>query len=159
MFRRVYILSCILWCTVAAGAQTSMRDLTRAQIDSIVNPTLHVAASKTLLADKVSYDLGKLSEEDKPVSRTFRLRNVSKTSQRICRVRTSCGCTVADFDSVPFAPGAEVMVTLTYNPTCNISAKHPIVGSFTAETRVMRKLPPISLATIWRSAPVLVTSS
>lgn len=93
-----------------------MRHLTREQIDSIVNPTLHAEASKTLLSDKLSYNLGRMSEDDKPVNRVFRLRNVSEAPQRISRVRTSCGCTVADFDSAFVAPGAEVMVTLTYNP-------------------------------------------
>lgn len=114
--RRVYILSCILWWVVAAGAQTPVSNLTRAQIDSIVNPTLHAEATKVLCADNVSIDLGKMLETDNPVNRTFRLRNVSNTPQRISRVRTSCGCTVATFDSTLIVPGGETVVTLTYNP-------------------------------------------
>ena len=116
MLRRVYILSCMLWCVVTAGAQVPMSNLTRAQIDSIMNPTLHAEAAKTLLADVPSYDLGKLSETDSPVSRTFRLRNVSGEPLRIKRVRTTCGCTAASYDSTLIAPGGELMITLTYNP-------------------------------------------
>lgn len=116
VLRRVYILSSMLWCAVAVSAQTLVSNLTRAQIDSIVNPTLHAEATKVLRVDSVAIDLGKMSETDSPVSRTFCLRNVSNTSQRISHVRTSCGCTVATFDSSLVAPGDEMAVTLTYNP-------------------------------------------
>ena len=116
MPRRVYILFCMLWCAIAAGAQVPVGNLTRAQIDSIVNPTLHAEATKVLRADNTALDLGKMSETDSPVSRTFRLRNVSNAPQRISRVRTTCGCTAAAFDSTFIAPGEEAMVTLTYNP-------------------------------------------
>lgn len=116
MLRRVYILSCMLWCAVAVGAQTPMRNLTRAQIDSIMNPTLHAEASKLLLASKLSYDLGKMAETEAPVSRTFSLSNVGDKPLRISRVRTMCGCTAAAFDSTFIAPGKKVEITLTYNP-------------------------------------------
>ena len=116
MPRRVYILFCMLWCAIAAGAQVPVGNLTRAQIDSIVNPTLHAEATKLLRADNTALDLGKMSETDSPVSRTFRLRNVSNAPQRISRVRTTCGCTAAAFDSTFIAPGEEALVTLTYNP-------------------------------------------
>ena len=115
---RVYLLFATLLLTFSIDAQTSVQlsNLTRAQIDSIMNPTLHVDAAKVLCVDNSSYDLGKMSESDNPVSRTFRLRNVSNTPQRIVRVRTSCGCTAAAFDSTLIAPGEDVTITLTYNP-------------------------------------------
>ena len=116
MVRRAYILSCMLWCAVAAGAQVPMANLTRAQIDSIMNPTLHVEASKTLFVETPSYDLGVLSETDSPMGRTFHLRNVSDRPLRIGHVRTTCGCTAASYDSTLVAPGKEVVITLTYNP-------------------------------------------
>lgn len=116
MSHRVYILFCMLWCVVAVGAQVPKGNLTRAQIDSIMNPVLHAEAAKILLAVNSSYDLGKLSESDDPVARTFLLRNVSGKPLRICRVRTTCGCTVAAYDSTLIAPDGEVMITLTYNP-------------------------------------------
>ena len=116
MNRRVYILACVLWASAVAGAQVPVRNLTRAQIDSIVHPTLHAEGSKILRADNLSHDLGKMKETDAAVSRTFRLRNMSNMVQRISRVRTTCGCTVAAFDTMAIAPNGEVAVTLTYNP-------------------------------------------
>lgn len=106
----------MLWGAIAVAAQTPERNLTRAQIDSIMNPTLHAEAVKMVLADKLSYDLGQLAETDNPVSHTFSLRNVSDKAMRISRVRTTCGCTVAAFDSALVGPGKEVAITLTYNP-------------------------------------------
>lgn len=116
MFRRVYILFAVFLLAIAVSAQIPMRGLTREQIDSILNPALHADASRTLFSDIVSFDLGKLNETDNPVSRTFRLRNVSKSLLRIARVRTTCGCTVADHDTMSIAAGDEVAITLTYNP-------------------------------------------
>lgn len=106
----------MLCMAVAAGAQTPAHNLTRAQIDSIMNPTLHAEAAKMLRADRVSDDLGKLAETDSPVNRTFALRNVSGKPLRVSRVRTTCGCTAVAFDSTAIAPGEEVGITLTYNP-------------------------------------------
>lgn len=102
--------------TVAQVAVRDMRGLTREQIDSMMNPTLHPESSKMLVADRLSYDLGQLSESDNPVSRTFRLRNVSDSPLRISRVRTTCGCTVAAFDTVLIMPDEETVLKLTYNP-------------------------------------------
>ena len=116
MNRRVYILLTALLLGITAGAQTSLRNLTREQIDSIMNPTLYAEANKILVVDKVSCDLGKLSETDAPVSSTFRLRNVSKEPLRICRVRTTCGCTAATYDTTAIAVGEEMQITLAYNP-------------------------------------------
>lgn len=116
MNRRVYILLTTLLLVITAGAQTPLRNLTREQIDSIMNPTLHAEASRILVTDQVSYDLGKLNETDGSVSRTFCLRNVSGKPLSISRVRTTCGCTVAAYDTAAIAVGEEVQITLSYNP-------------------------------------------
>ena len=96
MSYRIHILVCMVWVAVTAAAQATVSSLTRAQIDSIVSPSLYGEADKILHADHSSYDLGELSEQDSPISRTFRLRNVSQSVLRIARVRNTCGCTVAD---------------------------------------------------------------
>ena len=116
MSYRIHILVCMVWVAVTAAAQATVSNLTRAQIDSIVSPSLYGEADKILHADHSSYDLGELSEQDSPISRTFRLRNVSQSVLRIARVRTTCGCTVAAYDSVSVAAGGEMEVTLTFNP-------------------------------------------
>ena len=102
--------------TVAQVAVRDMRGLTREQIDSIVRPKVSPQGAEQLVAEHDTYDLGNLSEDDEPVSHTFTLRNVSGKSVSIQRVRTTCGCTSAAFDSTAIAPGATTKVTLTYDP-------------------------------------------
>ena len=102
--------------TAAQVAVRDMRGLTREQIDSIVRPKVNPQGAEQLRCDHDTHDLGTLSEDDKPVSHTFTLRNVSGKSVRIQRVRTTCGCTEAAFDTTAIAPGATTKVTLTYDP-------------------------------------------
>ena len=65
--------------TVAQVAVRDMRGLTREQIDSIVRPKVNPQGAEQLRCDHDTHDLGTLSEDDKPVSHTFTLRNVSDT--------------------------------------------------------------------------------
>ena len=119
MAPRYNILTLALLLALSIDAQVAVRDmrgLTREQIDSIVRPTVSPQGAERLLCEQDSHDLGTLSEDDKPVSHTFTLRNVSTESIRIQRVRTTCGCTAATFDSTTIAPGSTTKVKLTYNP-------------------------------------------
>lgn len=119
MVRRVYITILGLMATLSIGAQTpvqDMRGLTRAQIDSIVHPSVHPEGTRWIQFDQTTSELGTMSENDEPVQRTFTFRNVSGRTLKIARVRTTCGCTVAKYDTVSIAPGATGKVTLTYNP-------------------------------------------
>lgn len=102
--------------TVAQVTVRDMRGLTRQQIDSIVRPAVNPQGDEVLFCEQDSYELGTISEDDKPVSHTFILRNVSGKSVRIQRVRTTCGCTSATFDTTAIVPNAITKVTLTYDP-------------------------------------------
>lgn len=106
----------IALCTHAQVMVQDMRGLTREQIDSIVHPTVNPKGKEFLLCEQDSYELGTLSEDDAPVKRTFGLLNVSDKPIRIHRVRTTCGCTSATFDSTSIAPGRTTKIVLTYNP-------------------------------------------
>lgn len=119
MARRVYITILGLMAALSIGAQTpvqNMRGLTRAQIDSIVHPSVHPEGTQWILFEQTASELGTMSEDDAPVQRTFAFRNVSGRALKIARVRTTCGCTVAKYDTASVAPGATAKVTLTYNP-------------------------------------------
>ncbi|MBR5235063.1 MAG: DUF1573 domain-containing protein [Bacteroidaceae bacterium] len=108
-----------LLLTLGVDAQVAVRDmrgLTREQIDSIVHPTVSAQGANVLRCEPTNFDLGTMNEEDAAVSRTFTLYNVSDKAVRIERVRTTCGCTSATFDSTAIAPGKKTQITLTYNP-------------------------------------------
>ena len=116
---RIYIVAMALLLTLGIDAQVAvqdMRGLTREQIDSIVHPTVNAHGANVLRCEPTSFDLGTMSEENAAVSRTFTLYNVSNKAVRIERVRTTCGCTSATFDSTAIAPGKKTQITLTYNP-------------------------------------------
>lgn len=119
VYKTAYIFALLLLSTLCLSAQVpmqQMRGLTRAQIDSMVHPTVSSQAAEVVKFDCTSYELGTLQEDDAPVSRTFTLHNVSKSPISIARVRTTCGCTVAEYDTLRIAPDATGQITLTYNP-------------------------------------------
>jgi hypothetical protein len=61
-------------------------------------------------------DLGTIGEGDQP--RTFSVvwRNDSGRSAAITRIRSGCGCLVADYDKRAIDNGAKGRITLTFNP-------------------------------------------
>ena len=116
---RLSLTTLALLLSLSTAAQVAVRDmrgLTREQIDSIVRPKVSPQGATQLVTEHDTHDLGNLSEDDAPVSHTFTLRNASGKSLRIQRVRTTCGCTEAAFDTTAIAPGATTKVTLTYDP-------------------------------------------
>lgn len=67
-------------------------------------------------------DLGTIGEGDQP--RTFSVvwRNDSGRSAAITRIRSGCGCLVADYDKRSIENGARGGITLTFNPKGRIGA-------------------------------------
>ena len=59
-------------------------------------------------------DFGKI-EQGKPVSAGFEFTNPSMVPLIISSVRTSCGCTVADYPKEPIQPGKSGKINVTYN--------------------------------------------
>jgi hypothetical protein len=59
-------------------------------------------------------DFGKI-EQGKPVSAEFEFTNPSMVPLIITSVKTSCGCTVADYPKEPIQPGKSGKVSVTYN--------------------------------------------
>ncbi|MCK5339104.1 MAG: DUF1573 domain-containing protein [Bacteroidales bacterium] len=51
----------------------------------------------------------------KPVTASFEFTNESKEPVTITKVRSSCGCTVADYSKEPVLPGKTGKVSATYN--------------------------------------------
>ncbi|MBQ6964499.1 MAG: DUF1573 domain-containing protein [Bacteroidaceae bacterium] len=65
--------------------------------------------------EQTTIDLGTFSL-DEPVRKcTFKFTNVGKGKLVINAVRTSCGCTVADYPKDFISPGASGEITVTYD--------------------------------------------
>ncbi len=70
----------------------------------------------TIQWDKTVHDFGTFKEEAGLQTATFLLKNTGTVPLVITNVKSSCGCTVADYTKEPIAPNAEGFVKATYNP-------------------------------------------
>ena len=65
------------------------------------------------LAGRTSVDLGRIDAPAEPIRQTFALTNATGGPITVADVKTSCGCTGAEFPREPIPPGGAVPVTLT----------------------------------------------
>lgn len=84
-------------------------------------------------------DYGLINETDGLQEATIYLVNTGDTTDRITRVRTSCGCTLAAYDEKEIAPGDTTWVEVTYNPKGRMGKFEKLVkitDSFRHEIRI-----------------------
>lgn len=84
--------------------------------DSLINPPLMQQAESILRFDKSTLDIGTLTEDDAPQACRFTGRNISKEAVTVTKVRTTCGCTVAELPAGEILPGETATIVLTYHP-------------------------------------------
>ena len=61
-------------------------------------------------------DLGKIKEVDGPVTVRLLAKNTYPDTLYPVQLHTPCGCTQANFDRKPVAPGEDEVLEVTYNP-------------------------------------------
>jgi len=64
--------------------------------------------------EKTTYDFGKI-EQNIPVTVEFEFENNSLVPLIINYVKSTCGCTVADYPKEPVQPGESARITISYN--------------------------------------------
>lgn len=99
-----------------ANAQESRFPSRQAAVDSLLNPPLMQQAENILRFGKTVLDVGTLTEDDAPQTYRFTYTNVSSEPVVITRVRTTCGCAVAEARTGKVMPGETQTIALTYNP-------------------------------------------
>lgn len=110
-----FVLAALCVQPVVVRAQVTKR-LSRAAVDSLLNPTLHPDAHKIIAFDAVTKDIGDINESDSARTVRFAFCNVSDKPLTIARVTTHCGCTAAAFSKQPVAVGDSSVITVKYNP-------------------------------------------
>jgi hypothetical protein len=86
---------------------------------------------------ETTFDFGKITHNT-PVTHEFRFVNKGSEPLLITSVQASCGCTVAKYTQDPIAPGAEGIVTATYNAaTKGIFSKTVTVNANTQDGIVL----------------------
>ncbi len=69
--------------------------------------------------EKTTIDFGELNPDDPQVTCVFKFTNVGKSKLIINQVKTSCGCTTADYTKDPISPGGTGYITVKYDGTGN----------------------------------------
>ena len=111
---RVIIAMMLLCAPMVATAQRH-NFLSRAALDSLVNPTLSAKASGALRATAKSKNIGTISAEE-VVKVSFTLRNATSTPVTITELRSSCSCLRVITKPTVVEPNATISVDAEFNP-------------------------------------------
>lgn len=84
--------------------------------DTLINPPLMKQVDTILCFDRTMIDVGAMTEDDAPKTYYFTCTNVSNKTINLTRVRTTCGCTVANIHTKEILSGGTGVIALTYNP-------------------------------------------
>ena len=101
---------------VSSLCAQKMVPMTRAALDSIVNPELLEGGENILCFDECIQSVGTLLETDAPATMYYTFRHVGDKPTAIRLVRTFCRCTSARYDTLTLQPGDTGRVALTYRP-------------------------------------------
>lgn len=91
-----------------------MIPLTRAALDSLMNPKLLDGGKEILEFKQMEQSVGSLQESDSSVSVVYDF--ICKKETSITRIQTFCGCTVADYQKSPLKIGESGKIIVTYHP-------------------------------------------
>ena len=111
---RVIIAMMLLCAPLMATAQRH-NFLSRAALDSLVNPTLSTKASGALRATAKSKNIGTISAEE-VIKISFTLRNATSTAITITKLRSSCSCLRVVTKPTVVEPNATISVDAEFNP-------------------------------------------
>lgn len=75
---------------------------------------MHVQNKAEFKFDKETFDFGKIPQGE-PVKHDFKFTNSGSEPLIISEVKSSCGCTVPTYPKTPIQPGAEGVISVTFN--------------------------------------------
>jgi len=117
--KKILLPLAIIALLSSCGADAEPQDLTT---DIINNPA--TAGDKVVDENKLPFfefveevkEFGTITQGE-TVSMTFRFRNVGESDLIISSAQGSCGCTVPEWPKEPIKPGAEGVISVTFNST------------------------------------------
>lgn len=111
-----FFLLCVVIGQFRAVEARNVHFTPQEKTDTLINPPLIKGAEHILRFDKTVLNIGTLTEDDAPKMYRFTCTNVSGKAINLTRVRTTCGCAVADVRTGEISPGETRVVVLTYHP-------------------------------------------
>ena len=92
----ILFLLCVVIGQFRAVEARNVHFTPQEKTDTLINPPLIKGAERILRFDKTVLNIGTLTEDDAPKMYRFTCTNVSGKDINLTRVRTTCGCAVAD---------------------------------------------------------------
>lgn len=151
-------LIAVMACLMAIQEVSAQRLLSRAALDSLVNPPVMKGGNELLVFQNYSIDIGNINEGDAPYVVTYKFRNMADKAICITGINTSCSCTQVQYPQHEIKIGKEDSLQLVFNPMnqtgridayayiyTDLSDTHPItklsIKGFVSSTDDWRHLP------------------
>lgn len=112
---RLFLL-CVVIGSFRAVEAKGIRFIPQEKTDTLINPPLMKHGEQILRFDSTVLNVGTMTEDDAPKTYRFTCTNISNKTINLTRVRTTCGCAVADVRTGEIPPGEASVIALTYNP-------------------------------------------
>ena len=112
---RLFLL-CVVIGSFRAVEAKGIRFIPQEKTDTLINPPLMKHGEQILRFDSTVLNVGTMTEDDAPKTYRFTCTNISNKTINLTRVRTNCGCAVADVRTGEIPPGEASVIALTYNP-------------------------------------------
>lgn len=82
--------------------------------DSAISARTDFPGAPMLIAEVTSHDFGAI-EQNIPVEHTFYFTNTGEAPLLVTNIKTSCGCTAAEYTNEPLEMGEEGFIKVRYN--------------------------------------------
>lgn len=105
IFMKHFIKFSLLFCSLLVAATTTAQTLK--SVDNSQNAGKVEWLDRQITTGNVPFGL--------PVTREFRVKNISSENLMILQVKSSCHCTSTEWDQNPIAPGATGIIKVTYD--------------------------------------------
>lgn len=114
MWRVICMVCMVLLLSESLTAQGRTL-LSRAALDSLVNPALSTTAQGKLIAKDAVISLGTIKDNTRPTAR-FTLRNTSSSTIEITSLYSTCGCVTCAASTQSVAAGESMSIEAIFNP-------------------------------------------
>lgn len=113
---RTGIVIILFILSLTSSAQIQKRSLSRAAIDSLMNPSLIKNGDKNLFFNHTEYDLGALYDSDTLQIVKFPFKNIGEKPLRINKLNVNCSCIEAILSHNVIEPGDTGEIIVKFNP-------------------------------------------
>ena len=114
MWRVICMVCMVLLLSESLTAQGRTL-LSRAALDSLVNPALSTTAQGKLVAKNAVISLGTIKDNTRPTAR-FTLRNTSRSTIEITSLYSTCSCVTCETSTQSVAAGESIEIEAHFNP-------------------------------------------